>query len=149
MEFCASTAGRVRYAKVPKDHDREANCVSAIRRIFQKIVVRFPECVWVGSLPGRLEGAYNFRSLRVNVSELITGDLIFLRRPTVELKVSHVAMVLGDNVYHCTSSRGGTAVEPLQALLFRRYEQYIQCPRQLLEYRDLREGTVPGEILPF
>ena len=140
--FCSDQVGKVRYASRPREQCAEENCVSAIYKVFLKICIPFPYD-WVGSLPGRLQREYKFQLIPTCSSRLRTGDLIFLRNPKVVRKISHVAMILGKSVYHCTLSRGGIVIEELSDLLQGRYEQGIRCPRELLEYRDPRARTHP------
>lgn len=149
LKHCFSRAGRLTYKHIPREVN-EANCVTAVRDVFDNIGIPLLSSTWVGSFPKYLNNKVQFQAIVLPIGKLEPGDILFVKRDQKPRAINHVAVVIDAslNIYHCTENKGAVIEDICD--FYQRYSQEIIDPQKLLTFSDDREAQeLPSKQAPI
>jgi hypothetical protein len=150
---------RTKYKIISKDSDapESTSCITAIRYLFrQHTQIEIPK-VFIGDMPRTLVGLCGWKVLRVKISEMQCGDLLFLRsKPAKDVTLNeqyivHVAVSIGrSRIFHSSSHRGTGCIEDLRDLndAYKRsiINGVVEDPSYFLFYIDPRNKKLRDQF---
>lgn len=121
-----------------EDAPETANCVTAIGYVVSDVATASLPGVWIGNMPRRLK-QIGCQVISVKPANLKTGDFLFVKeRRYINRLITHVGMVIGQKIFHCSKERNVTLDS--YAEFFKRYDQ-AKSVIDLLAYVDHRKDV--------
>lgn len=135
----------------------ETNCVTAVRFLFRESKEVFIPPVFIGDMPRTLLSTRRWTLLKIPVSKMRLGDLIFLRRRADhvtqfnERYITHIGVAMGPwTIYHSSGLRSGGRIEnwriPQDSYAHGMAARVIDAPELVLRYTDPRNTKARAEL---
>lgn len=159
-----SVQTKYRYTVLYEEAPEKANCLTAIRYLFEKGINRPFPYTWIGDMPRELMTQYGCILKRVKVDSMQAGDVVFLRRNETNVThfssryITHIMIAMDSSrVFHCSEKRGGGAIEdfakPIDAYARSLIKRVVDEPFLFLRYIDPRNEVLRerygSELIPF
>lgn len=131
------------YRALHEDAPFTANCVTAIGYVVSEVAKTSLPRVWIGNMPRRLK-QIGCQVLSIHPSELKTGDFLFVKeKGYVQRLITHVGMVIGQKIFHCSKERNVTLDSFSE--FFERYNQ-AKSVKALIDYVDRRNDLALARL---
>lgn len=137
---CQKLAGTMKYKQkaLHEDAPQSGNCVTAVNYAAQQTIhMSLLPPVWIGNMPRKLQER-GCKVLEVSLSEVQTGDLIFVKEKGEKRRLAtHAAIALNaKEFFHCCLMEKAGVIESSDRF-FTRYDQ-AENADSLVNYQDPR-----------
>lgn len=79
------------------------DCLTAIHYIFRKGLGESFPLTYIGDMPRLMIQLPGWNALKIECDQAKTGDILFIKEINSNRTISHVAMIVNNNIFHCSS----------------------------------------------